>query len=103
MDCLVCVPIANLVMENTEIKAVNFFFSPSNLWIIFVDDTLVIIESDMVQKFFAHINSIEASIEFTNKHEKEDSLPFLDMLIMKKIDGILATKIYRKKLTSTFI
>ena len=57
----------------------------------------VIIESDIVQNFFAYINSIEASIKFTIECAKDDKLKFLDMLIMKKKDGILATKINRKE------
>ena len=45
----------------------------------------------------ANINSIEASIKFTIEYEKEDTLPFVDIPVMKKKDGILATKIYRKE------
>ena len=43
-------------------------------------------------KFLAYINSMEASIKFTIKYERENKLPFLDMLVMKKKDGILAIK-----------
>ena len=43
------------------------------------------------------INSIETSIKFTIEYEKEDKLPFLDILVMKKKSGTLATKIYRKE------
>ena len=50
----------------------------------FVDDTFVILKSDIVKRFFSHINSIEASIKFTIEYEKEDKLPFLDILVMKK-------------------
>ena len=57
----------------------------------------VIIKSDIVQNFFAYINSIEASIKFTIECAKDDKLQFLDILIMKKKDGILATKINRKE------
>ena len=62
-----------------------------------VDDTFVIIKSDIVKKFFTHINSIDASIKFTIEYEKEDTLSFLDILVMNKESGILATKIYRKE------
>ena len=51
----------------------------------------------MVQNFFAHINSIEASIKFTIEYEKNDTSPFLDILVVKKRGGILTTKIYRKE------
>ena len=102
MGSPISVTIANLVMEHIEIKAINSFFSPPKLWSRFVDDTFVI-KSDIVKKIFAHINSIEASIKFTIEYEKEDTLPFLDVLVMKKKSGILATKIYRKEHTLTVI
>ena len=99
----ISVTIANLVMEHIEVKAINSFFSHPKLWSRFVDvdDTFVIIKSDIVKKFFAHINSIEASIKFSIEYEKEDTLPFLDILVMKKKNGMLATKIYNKKETHT--
>ena len=97
MGSPISVTIANLVMEHIEIKAINSFFSPPKLWSRFVDDTFVILKSDIVKRFFAHINSIEASIKFTIEYEKEDKLPFLDILVMKKKSGTLATKIYRKE------
>ena len=58
MGSLISVTIANLVTERIEIKAMNYFFSPPKLWTIFVDDTFIIIESDVGQKFFPNINSI---------------------------------------------
>ena len=97
MGSPISVTIANLVMEHIEIKAINYFFSSPKLWSGFVDDTFVTIKSDIIIKFFTHINSIEASIKFTIKYEKEDTLPFLNILVMKKKSGILATKIYRKE------
>ena len=84
IGCPISVTIANLVMENIEIKAINSFFSPPKLWSRFVDDTFVTIKSDIVKKFFAHINSIEASIKFTIEYEKKDTLPFLDILEEEK-------------------
>ena len=99
----ISVTIANLIMEHIAIKAINSFFSRPKLWTRFIDDTFVIIKSDMVKIFFAHINSIEASIKFTIEYEKEDTLPFLDILFRKKKGGILVTKIYRKKPTLTVI
>ena len=45
------VTIANLVMEHIEIKATNSFLSPPKLWSTFVDDTFVVIKSDIVKNF----------------------------------------------------
>ena len=102
MGSPIFVTIANLVMEHTEIKAINSFFSPPKLWTRFVDDTFVIIKSDMVPNFFAHVNIIEASIKFTIEYEKEDTLPFLDMLVMKKVK-YWQLKYIEKKPTTTVI
>ena len=100
MGSSISVTMANLVMEHIEIKAINSFFSPPKLSTKFVDDTFVIIKSDIIQKFFAQVNSIEASIKFTVEYEKEDTLPFLDMLVMIKkgeINKERSTKIYRRE------
>ena len=97
MGSPISVTLANLVMKHIEIKAINYFFSPAKLWTRFVDDAFVIIKSDMVNNFFAHKNSIEAGIKFTIEYEKEDTLLFLGILVMKKKGGILATIIYGKE------
>ena len=52
---------------------------------------------------FTYINNIKESIKFTIKYEKEKKLPFLNMLVMKKEDGVLATKIYRKNKTNRYL
>ena len=51
MGSPISVTIANLVMKHIEIKAINSFFSPLKLWSRFVDDTFVIIKSDIVKNF----------------------------------------------------
>ena len=48
----ISVTTANLIMEHIEIKDINSFFSPPKLWSRCVDDTFVIITSDIVKKIF---------------------------------------------------
>ena len=48
MGSPISVTFANLVMEHIEIKAIKSFFFPTILWTRFVDDTFVIVKSDMV-------------------------------------------------------
>ena len=48
MGSPISVIIANFVMEHIEIKMINSFFSSPKLWSRFVDDTFVIIKSDIV-------------------------------------------------------
>ena len=44
----------------------------------------------------AHINSIDHNIQFTSEREVEHVIPFLDVEIMRNVDGSLSTKVYRK-------
>ena len=84
--------VANLYMENFEIRAINTSPHLSLMWKRFVDDTCVVIKSAHKQEFLEHINPIDPHIQFTS----EDPKPFLDMLITPTEDGRLSTTVYRK-------
>ena len=63
----------------------------------YVDDTFVILDNainaDLVLEF---LNKQHPNIKFTMEMEQKNKLPFLDVLVVKRID-ILQTTIYRKK------
>ena len=89
--------VANLYMENFEVRAINTSPHPPLLWKRFVDDIFVVIKAPHKQEFLDHINSIDHHIQFTSKDSKPDgSMPFLDMMITPKEDGRLSTTVYRK-------
>ena len=56
------------------------------------------LQSDKVEAFHLHLNSIEPTIQFTIELETDGCLPFLDTQITRHQDGSLSTKVYRKKM-----
>ena len=62
----------------------------------FVDDTFVIMQTNEVNRFFNHLNNVDANINFTIKLEQDDKLSFLDVPVMLMQNEKLATKVYRK-------
>ena len=54
--------VANLFMEDFEVKAINTAKNPPKMWKRYVDDTCVILDSKIKQEFFHHINSIDPKI-----------------------------------------
>ena len=63
----------------------------------YVDDVFAVIDSDNVNHFLDHLNSIETSIQFTFEVEERGSLPFLDTEIVRGSDGSLSTRVYMKR------
>ena len=71
--------VANLFMEDFEVKAINTAKNPPKMWKRYVDDTCVILKSTAKEEFFHHINSIDPRIQFTSQDSRPDgSIPFLD-------------------------
>ena len=89
--------VANLFMEEFEVRAIETAKNPPKLWKRFVDDTCVILSSGSKEEFFQHINSIDPRIQFTTEESKPDgSIPFLDCLVTPHTDGSIHTAVYRK-------
>ena len=63
--------VANLYLEDLELKAIQSAQNPPSFWRRFVDDSLTIIKSSQIDNFLHHLNSIDQNIQFT----KEDSRP----------------------------
>jgi hypothetical protein len=51
---------------------------------------------DDLQDFLQHLNNIHKSIEFTMEIEQDRTLPFLDVLVSRRVDGTLGHTVYRK-------
>ena len=68
--------VANLYMEDFEIKAISSAVHPPSIWKMFVDGTFVVIESSRKEEFLDHINNSDPHIQFTTEDAKPDgSLP----------------------------
>ena len=90
--------VANLFMEDLEVKALSTAPTPPTLWKRFVDDTFIIIKRSSKESFLQHLNSIDDNIHFTCEEPNEDgSIAFLDMLITPDENGRLNTSVYRKE------
>jgi len=90
--------VANLYMEYFEKKALNSYPLKPAWWKRFVDDTNIKWTHGKaeLEKFFTHLNSISPDIKFTMELEENKSIPFLDVLIIRKEDGSLGHKVFRK-------
>ena len=89
--------VANLYLEDLELKAIQSAQNPPSFWRRFVDDTLTIIKSSQIDNFLHHLNSIDQNIQFTKEDSRPDgSMPFLDILITPEENGSLKTTVYRK-------
>jgi hypothetical protein len=84
-------------MKHFEKMAIDSAQLKPLLWVWYVDDTFVIWPHapERLQQFLDHLNSLRPSIQFTMEIESDSSIPFLNVLVIRK-DETLATKIYRK-------
>ena len=89
--------VANLFMEDLEVKALATSPHQPSLWKRFVDDTFIIIKKAHKDSLLQHLNSIVDNIKFTCEESRDDgSIPFLDILIIPGSEGKLETTVYRK-------
>ena len=88
--------VANLYMENFEVKALSTSCQPPGLWKKYVDDTFVFIKMANKNEFLEHIKSIDKDLQFTVENTRADgSMPFLNTLVIPQSDGSLTTTVYR--------
>ena len=75
------------------------YWSTSEAPMRFVDDTFLIWAhgEEELETFVDHLNKQSDSIKFMKEFEKNIALPFLNTLVIKKQDGGIAHKVYRKK------
>ena len=89
--------IANLFMEEFEVKALSSFPHPPSLQLRFVDDTFVITKAEHSQLLLQHINSQDPHIQFTvEEPSQQGTLPFCDTLGTIESNNTFSTTVYRK-------
>ena len=64
-------------------------------WKSFVDDTVCYITNGSIDIMLSKLNSFYSNILFTYNVEKENKLPFLDVLLIGN-RSFIETKVYRK-------
>ncbi|KAI8479817.1 hypothetical protein Bbelb_424380 [Branchiostoma belcheri] len=92
--------LANLFMEWLEQEAIATapISCRPKLWKRYVDDVMEIVKKGVHQDLTDHLNNIDptGSIQFTHEEEKDNTLPFLDTLLVRKGDGTVKLLVYRK-------
>ena len=93
--------VANLYMEDLEQTAIATapLECRPRLWKRYVDDILEVIKKGREEQLTEHLNTVDPtnSIKFTHEEEENNTLPFLDTLLVRKADGSVKVKVYRKK------
>ena len=82
-------------LENTLVPTLTDYMK---LWKRYVDDTICFVKMGSVKYIVSILNSFDANIQFTYEMEKKSRLPFLDVLLTRKVNSIVTT-VYRKTTT----
>ena len=94
--------IANLFMEWLEQQAIltTLITCKPKLWKRYVDEVMEVVKKGCEQDQTELLYSIytRGSIKFTYEDESDNSLPFLDTLMIRKEDGTVEFLVYRKKM-----
>ncbi|KAK4882178.1 hypothetical protein RN001_005497 [Aquatica leii] len=90
--------VANIFMESFETVALESSILKPKVWFRYVDDTFIVWSHGHLElsKFLDHLNNQHLDIKFTMEIESNGSLPFLDVLVTRKPDGLLGHSVYRK-------
>jgi hypothetical protein len=85
-------------MIEMEKKFLNSAEFKPKLWLRYVDDCLLIWDhgEEKLHNFLTFVNSQHSNIKFTMETEVNKKLPFLDVLITRKEEGLFGFEIYRK-------
>ena len=97
MGSPVSVVVANLVMGDLEMKALNTYANRPRMYHRYVDDTIAAIKKTNIDDFHQHLNSLNTYIQFTIERYKDTRTPFLDTLNFVEPDGSISTSVYGKE------
>ncbi|CAH2098873.1 unnamed protein product [Euphydryas editha] len=88
--------VADIYMEDFEVRALKTAPISPRFYKRYVDDTFTILPTDSTCIFLEHLNSINNNIQFTMELEANNTLAFLDVLIIRNPDHSLSHSVYRK-------
>ena len=88
--------IADIFMENLEMKAFQGYGTVPRVWKRFVDDVLAVVRKAEVERFLDHLNNTHPNILFTMELEQNRSLPSMDVRFTRLPSGALEREVYRK-------
>ena len=88
--------LANIFMVELETSVIPNLNDKIKLWKRFVDGTYCFAKSEYTNNILLALNSFHQNIKFRIEIEKDDVIPFLDVLIIRKA-GKIETTVHRKK------
>ena len=86
---------ANIFMNELETKIVPKLRNLKE-WTRYVDDTFALIKPNKEKEIQEILNGFHNNIKFTYENEDNKEIAFLDVLLSRRDDGKLETKVYRK-------
>jgi hypothetical protein len=91
--------VSNIFMEHFEEIALDTADHKHAIWLKYVDDIFVVWSHGpaKLQQFLHHLKSLRPTCSFTVEVKINDTLPYLDVLVMKK-GHKLATEVYRNSI-----
>ena len=92
--------IANIFMVEFENEVIPKIPTLIPKWERYVDDTLAFIEEEQIDNVLNILNEYHADIKFTYEVEKNNELPFLDVLVNRTNENKILLDVYRKKTCS---
>ncbi|XP_061385802.1 uncharacterized protein LOC133320855 [Danaus plexippus] len=88
--------VADIFMEDFEVRALCSPPIRPLIYKRYVDDTFTILNKNKTSAFLNYLNSINSKIQFTIELEANNSLAFLDILVVRNPDNTLGHTVYRK-------
>ena len=87
--------LAYIFMSHFETNAIdNYLGILPDMYRRYVEDCFLIFNSQKSSDvFFEYLNKLHPNIKYTKQDEHDNTLPFLDVLITRDIDGLLNTSI----------
>ena len=83
-------------MEDLEQRALSVFSNPPLIRVRYVDDVYAIMETEHIEFFHHHLNTINSSIQFTQEKEASSFFVFVDVLLHREAYRSFSTNVYRK-------
>ncbi|XP_075534190.1 uncharacterized protein LOC142567979 [Dermacentor variabilis] len=83
MGASISVTTTNLVMEVIEQNALADFTPVPKVFVCYVDGCFCIVRRQDASRLLRLLNSVDAAIQFSTEYERDNSLPFLDVLVRR--------------------
>ena len=85
-----------LMYCRTTVELISSVPTTPKIWKRYVDDIFTTLKRNVVKTFLQHFSTQQPSIHFTMETENDNTIPFLDTLVIKDSEGCLTTSVYRK-------